>query len=254
MDNPIFEDVFKHNAAHFTFLQSIAHCAPGVATLLALLALKPLADIWNYPPLMAFTLAVLIVDLPLLLGILFFQGKRRNGRYSLQGIVLYREKIPWWKFLGVLLLAVVLAVMIGMLGAPADKLLSTHVFNGLPAWMQMGNPAQYANYDRPVLWITMVLWTVITGLILPVVEEMYFRGYLLPRMMGNKDIYGLAGNALVFTLYHAWHPFGWATVFLQGLLFAALVFWYRNYKLSGVLHVIGNLQLRVMVLFALVAG
>ena len=44
--------------------------------------LKPLLDPIGYPPLLAFLLAVLLVDLPVLLGMMLHEGKKRNGHYS----------------------------------------------------------------------------------------------------------------------------------------------------------------------------
>jgi hypothetical protein len=58
------------------------HVLPGVLTTVAFLAFKPLLDASSYPPLLAFLLAVLLVDLPVLLGVMLYAGKKRNGRYS----------------------------------------------------------------------------------------------------------------------------------------------------------------------------
>lgn len=62
----------------------------------------------GYPPLLAFILAVLLIDIPFQPGIMYYQGKKLNGRYSLQGIVLYREKTPWLQFIIIFLVGVLL--------------------------------------------------------------------------------------------------------------------------------------------------
>lgn len=74
------------------------HVLPGALTAVAFLALKPLLDASGTPPLLAFLLAVLLIDLPVLLGVMLYEGKKRNGRYSLEGVVLYRDKVSWKTF------------------------------------------------------------------------------------------------------------------------------------------------------------
>ena len=73
------------DARQHTLLQSLGlHVLPGALTTAAFLALKPLLDPIGYPPLLAFLLAVTLVDLPVLLdplvAVLLGQGdKRRIG-------------------------------------------------------------------------------------------------------------------------------------------------------------------------------
>jgi hypothetical protein len=74
------------------------HALPGTLTTAAFLAFKPLLDPMGYPPLLAFVLAVLLVDLPVLLGTMLYEGKKRNGHYSLEGVVLCRDKVSWRTF------------------------------------------------------------------------------------------------------------------------------------------------------------
>ncbi len=57
----------------------------------------------------------------------------------------------------------------------------------------------------------------IDGLVLPVVEELYFRGYLLPRGSCSGRSRSLV-NAGLFTIYHLWQPFNYLTIFVFALL------------------------------------
>ena len=50
------------------------------------------------PSLLAILLAIPFVLIPFELGYLLREGRRRNGRLSLEGVVLYRERIPSWQF------------------------------------------------------------------------------------------------------------------------------------------------------------
>ena len=77
----------------------LLHIIPGFLTTLALMLFKPLFDLTGFPPLLAFLLAVLLIDIPVMLGVMFNEGKKLNGRFSLEGVVLYREKVSWKTFL-----------------------------------------------------------------------------------------------------------------------------------------------------------
>jgi ABC-type sulfate transport system permease component len=52
----------------------------------------------GFPSAFGISLVVLFVLIPLELGILYWQGKKRNGKFSLEGIVLNREKTPALQF------------------------------------------------------------------------------------------------------------------------------------------------------------
>ena len=80
---------------HSLLKSILLHIMPGVLVTIAFIVLKTSLDPGGYPPLLAFLLAILLVDIPLLLGIMLFHGKKLNGRLTLDGVVLYREKVPW---------------------------------------------------------------------------------------------------------------------------------------------------------------
>ena len=83
------------NVQHSMMKSFHLHILPGVLVTVAFFLFKPLVTSAGYPPLLAFLVAVLLVDIPFMLGVMFFEGKKRNGRFSLEGIVQFREKLPW---------------------------------------------------------------------------------------------------------------------------------------------------------------
>ena len=139
MRNP---DVQRH-----TLLKSLGlHILPGALTTAAFVALKPLLDTSGYPPLLAFLLAVALVDLPVLLGVMLVAGKRRNGRYSLEGVVLYRDKVPWKTFVLIFVGAFVAVYILMMLVNPLSIVLAERAFSWLPDWMFLEEQTQYQAY------------------------------------------------------------------------------------------------------------
>ena len=90
-------------------------------------------------------------------------------------------------------------------------------------------------YSSAVWTVTLVAFFVINGFVGPIVEELYFRGYLLPRMeyMGR---WAPLVNVTLFSLYHFWSP--WQIV-ARILGFGPTVYavrWKRNVYLGMVVH------------------
>jgi membrane protease YdiL (CAAX protease family) len=235
-------------------LKSIGlHIIPGVLLTAAFIILKSLADAIGYPPLLAFILAILLVDIPLQLGIMYFQGKKLNGRYSLQGIVLYREKIPWGQFLIIILVGVVLLFGLSTLSMPVISFLSQQLFTWLPDWIFLNDASQYEAYSLGTLLVTFALFLIVTGIALPWVEELYFRGFLMPRISRFKAWTPII-SAFLFALYHVWQLFDFTAIFLSGLVFAFAVWWKRDVKLGISLHVFANVLARIMIFFLLLGN
>jgi len=237
---------------HSLFKSFLLHVLPGALTTVAFLVLKPLLDGSGYPPLLAFLLAVLLVDLPILLGVMLVEGKKLNGRYSLEGVVLYREKVPWKTFALVFVGAFVVVYALMMLVAPLSALLTENVFSWLPDWMFLEEQTQYQAYAKSALLATFALQLVLTGVALPWVEELYFRGYLLPRLSRYSKWAPLLGG-LFFGLYHVWQLFSFPTVFLLGTALGYVVWWKRDIRISVGLHVFANALVRLTYLMAALA-
>ena len=128
---------------HSLFKSFLLHVLPGALTTAAFLVLKPLFDGSSYPPLLAFLLAVLLVDLPILLGVMLAEGKKLTGRYSLEGVILYREKVSWKTFALVFVGAFVVVYALMMLVTPISSFLTKAAFSWLPEWMFLEEQAQY---------------------------------------------------------------------------------------------------------------
>jgi membrane protease YdiL (CAAX protease family) len=225
---------------------------PGALTTVAFILLEPWIGSSGHPPLLAFLLAVLLIDLPLLLGIMLLEGKKLNGRLSLDSVVLYREKVNWKTFALVFVGAFVVIYFVIMLVTPITAYLTETLFSGLPDWFFLEEQTQYESYAKSILIAVFVFQLVLTGVALPWVEELYFRGYLLPRISRYGAWAPLVGG-LLFGLYHGWQLFGFVTVFLLGTALGYIVWWKRDVRLSISLHVFANVITRLMFLMAALA-
>lgn len=227
----------------------LLHVTPGALTTVAFIAFKPILDGSGYPPLLAFLLAILFVDVPVLLGIMLFEGKKLNGRLSLKGVVLYQEKISWGMFALVFIGAFVVVFLLITLITPINAFLTERLFSGLPKWMFLEEQSQYLAYAKGALVVTFTFQLVVTGIILPWIEELYFRGYLLPRI-SRYGVWSPLVGGLFFGLYHVWQLFGFLTVFLLGTILGYIVLWKRDVRLSIGLHVVANAFARLAFLMA----
>jgi membrane protease YdiL (CAAX protease family) len=230
----------------------VLHVLPGILTTAAFLVLKPRLDSIGYPPLLAFLLAVLLVDLPVMLGTLLYEGKRRHGRYSLEGVVLYRDRVSWRTFVLIFLGTFVATYALMMVTNPLGELLKESIFSWLPDWIFLEEQAQYRAYPRSVLLVTFALQLILTGVALPWVEELYFRGFLLPRLSRYRNWAPLLGG-LLFGLYHVWQLFSLPTVFLLGAVLGYVVWWTRDIRISIALHVFANGVVRLIFLMTALA-
>ncbi len=119
---------------HSVWQSLLLHLLPGVLLLLFFVLAVPIVEHLGLPLRFTAMLGVFLVLIPFELGVLFYEGKKRNGRFSLRGVVVYRERIPLWQyFLWVPLLVVWSSIWALLLSPFGDFLIKT-VFSWLPAW------------------------------------------------------------------------------------------------------------------------
>src|SRR5205807_838165 len=81
-----------------------------------------------------------------------------------------------------------------------------------PTWLLPGYDVTTAGFPTAVLVVTQLVTLLIDGVLNPVVEELYFRGYLLPRL----PVAGWPAvpvSAALFAAQHYWQPFNWLLIF-----------------------------------------
>ncbi len=106
---------------------------------------------------------------------------------------------PWWQHL---IWALIAFGAIGGLMAllkPVEVFLKTNLFFWIP---DLENGLD-GNFSRSTLTVTYFLYLIFVVIIGPIVEELYFRGYLLPRMKGR---YAILIHSFLFALYHFFTP------------------------------------------------
>lgn len=224
------------------------HILPGIVILAGYLVITPQLRKAGLPSVMSLWLICLMVLSPLELGILYWQGKKRNGRLSLEGIVLNREKTPVRAFALWTVAALVSAVLCFAVFNPLDGILQK-LFTWLPEWFFF-NSEDLSVYSKPVQFINWFGIFVVTGFIGPYIEELYFRGFLLPRMAWMKKWAPLV-EAFLFALYHFWSPWQLVTRFLAVLPLVYVVNWKKNLRIGVATHWLLNTVGSLELLFAI---
>ena len=222
----------QHSAARTVML----HLLPGALITAFYAGAAPVVGNLGFPSLMAIFLAIGFVLIPFELGYLIYQARKKGT--TLGDLVLYRQPVRPGQFvalvIGLLAWSGICAVL---LFPPLDGFLMENGFSWLPEWFFFAE--DFTRYSTAVLLITWTFGLIVNGIAGPVVEEMYFRGYLLPRI-SRLGAWAPLLNTALFSLYHFFTP--WLNVSriigLLPMVYAA--WWKRSIYVSMAVHVLGN--------------
>jgi uncharacterized protein len=119
---------------HALLRSILLHLGPGAALTAFIVLTGPTVRGWGFPTIFALFLGVALVIVPLELGYLVAQARRRTGRWSPLAVVAYRERLRMrsyvlWTLGLALWFSVVLAVSVSLLDEP----IAERVFGWLPA-------------------------------------------------------------------------------------------------------------------------
>jgi len=99
---------------------------------------------------------LVLVLIPFELGYILFQAKRRNKKFSLKGIILYRQKLPVWQYVALIppFLAWAL-VSYFIVAPPIQDSLKGEYFSWLPVWFFPDY--NLAQSSKAAIWATWVM-------------------------------------------------------------------------------------------------
>jgi membrane protease YdiL (CAAX protease family) len=230
----------------------VLHLAPGIVITLAFVALAWLTTPLGWPPSLALLLTWLVVGLPILIGILFYYGRHRNGTLSLNGIFLYRQPLSWRQYAWLVPVLLVWTALASTLLFSLGEPLRLGLFAGWPNWLNLSALAQTpTQYSSATLW-TIVAFSAVLNVAVPITEELYFRSFLLPRLPVSARWAPLL-NTVLFSLYHFWLPWDIIGRIVALLPVVYVVRWKRNVYVSILVHCLLNL-IGTIGLMALIMG
>ena len=202
------DDILEKSPKHPIWQSILLHLAPGVLIFVVYFTIASI--LVNRLPsvalLTALSLGIVLALIPFELGYLFFQGWRKHRHLSLSGIVLYREPIRVWDYVLFVPLLLIWAVFcFAVISPPVEAYLQQTVFAWWPNWLIPSAMDTSTLSTNPALGLIALASLPLQAIIGPTVEELYFRGYLLPRLSYLKAWAPLI-NTVLFSLYHFFTP------------------------------------------------
>lgn len=164
----------------------------------------------NIPYILLFCILGTVILVPIELGIMLFASKKDYGTYSLKSAFAGQEKIAIWK---VLIIAFVFFGVAGLLSAfvaPIENQIfaemRSSVLHHLPIGFDWTNFEYVKTFSKPILIFTCIYYGIFNGLVAPITEELFFRGYLTSHYEKQTWFTPIL-IAILFSLYHFWLPF-----------------------------------------------
>jgi uncharacterized protein len=196
------------------------------------------------PSQLLFFLLALAILFPIELFVVLMGSKREYGSVSLKSAFTLHRPLAWWK---VALLAVLPWAFMGVMSVTLLPLESAfwapvegRLMDLLPAYFDWTNVDILAQYPRDVLLLTIGVYVVLNVFAGPIIEELFFRGYLTARISRFGDLAPVM-MTVFFSLYHYWLPFH--NLFrIVGLFPAFYLTWKKqNIYIAIVVHCMANL-------------
>ena len=234
------------------WLAVILHLLPGALLMgMALVLARPLI-VRGVPYELAHIASALLTIVPFMFGTMLLYGRAKYGQFSLRWVVRFRRPMPLWQYVALYVPMLAFAFAILFATQPVSSFLAEQVFFWLPpyllpSWEQPVAPAQ------GLVLFTLLAKLLFDGLAFPILEEAYFRGFLLPRMT-YLGVLAPAVNAMLFAMWHFWQPYNWPLIFLIVLVNAYVAWWKRNIYIAMLLHCSANTIGAALALLAFFAG
>lgn len=231
-------------------MQSILlHLLPGVIILVSILIFsqpyfsRVLGIDVKLSPVLGYLLGLIFGLLPVQLGILLIAGRYETKKYTIRKIIGYTQKSRLKEYIlfvpALILYFLVLFVFIAPIIQP--YLIKTF-FGWWPEkynfQLLLQNPSTLAGYKGiNVLIFAYIMLSCISG---PFVEELYFRGYLLPRMEGYAGKWAPFLNTVLFSIYHFFSPWENLIRIAASYPLIYLVWKKRDIRFGMLVHILIN--------------
>jgi membrane protease YdiL (CAAX protease family) len=190
---------------------------------------------------LALLIAIPLCLAPVEIGAMLLWSARFAGRRSLSEAIGYRQRGTAVEYIALPLLLFICWGVLSIAYNPISLYLETHLSGWLPPWATQESLLNGLLSSTPTQRsITLGLAVLLSGFVAPVVEELYFRGFLLPRM----EHWGWAApvlNSLLFALYHFYFPGNVPGIFVAFVPLSYVAMVKKNWRIGAVVHSMFNL-------------
>lgn len=222
--------------------QFLLHLLPGGLTAVAYYFLASFFHKQGLPSILGFFAATILVLFPLEIGLPIVLERKKQEIIYLKDIFVFRDKLPGWQMVLLVVGALLWAGLVFLVGGSAlVEPIREGLFGWVPDWLDVAdfviNSQAFSRTTRIVTWVLGIVFGAILG---PIIEEFYFRSYLLPRMSWLKAWSPLVGVVLM-SLYHFWSPWLFVVRVIAMLPMVYAVWWKKNVYIGIFSHCLLNL-------------
>ena len=230
----------------------IMHLWPGLVNLLAIILLTPLASVLGYAEngrLLAGNLMVVVAMVPAQIGFLLYTARKTTNSYNIFKLTPYFEKSKPYEYAIFIVVMILWALGVQALLTPFEHGIRDSLFAFVPESFVLRSP-DYTLTPKALLVFAASFEVLTNGFLAPVTEELYFRGYLLPRINATPFA-SVIVSAVLFSLYHFFSPWYF---FSRVLMMIPMYFWAvkrRNIRFTIMAHIIANVFTSVSFLLSI---
>jgi membrane protease YdiL (CAAX protease family) len=190
---------------------------------------------------LALLVTIPVCLVPIEIGVMLFWSARLAGRGSLLEAIRYRQRGTVVDYIVLPLLLFICWGVLSIVLSPISLYFENHLSGWLPVWTTQESLINGLISSSPTQRsITLGLAVLLSGFVAPVVEEMYFRGFLLPRMAH----WGWAApvvSSLLFAAYHFYFPGNVPGIFVAFIPLSYVVMVKKNWRIGVIVHSLFNL-------------
>lgn len=225
-----------------------------IPTILTTGAYVIIGKMWQgIPSIALFYMMTVLILFPAEMAIILITSKKTSGKYSIKDIFAEQEKCKIWK---IFIYAFVLFCYTGLMSVtitPLEEMLTAPISNVVneltPVYFNWLDMELTRSYSKGILMFTSILFLVMNSFVGPIVEELFFRGYLTSKLKR----FGWKATIIVsvlFSLYHLWQPFGNIFRIVTFGVVAYVTYRKKNIYISMIFHCMCNLLTTISFLCA----
>jgi membrane protease YdiL (CAAX protease family) len=219
----------------------VLHLLPGLIFAGFFFVLSRVFIQHGYTGYLALLISIPVCLAPIELGVMLFWSSRFTGRIAVMEAVVYRRQGTAAEYIVLPLLLFICWGVLAISMSPIYQYVETHLAIFLPSWTtQEALIRGLIGVSQTQRSITLALGVILSGFVAPIVEELYFRGFLLPRMEHWGWVAPVV-NALLFGIYHFYFPGNVPGIFVTWLPISYVVMRMKNWRIGAVVHCLINL-------------
>lgn len=217
------------------------HLVPGLIFAGVFFGLSWMFIRWGFTGYLALLITIPVCLVPLEIGVMLLWNVRPPRIRSLADTISYRQRGAVVEYIVLTLFLLICGGVLSIALNPISRYLEAHLPGWLPTWATQAALINGLIRSPPTQrLITLSLAVLLSGIVAPIVEELYFRGFLLPRMAH----WGWAApiiNSFLFAAYHFYFPENMPGIFLAFLPISYVVMVKKNWRIGAVVHSFFNL-------------